>query len=517
MSAHPTLAQFITAIQSVADSKDLTPSLTAMQQWQDNIWHALQDNNLSVTQLNPEGDIAQQIAQFTAWLQQTQQDSQTAYTQLSATQHLIEQFEQKVMFLLYGKFNAGKSSLCNVLAECFRNHQQTVQYFYLDNGEIVFTDEAFAEGSIETTARLQGVILGEHLVLLDTPGLHSVTAANAALTQRFLESADGVLWLSSSSSPGQVHELDSLAQELLRQKPLLPIITRSDYFDEDEVDGEICQILCNKPAAQRQLQEQDVKERAIEKLVQMHANTALLKPPISLSAHMVSQANYGETAMEGAGFNRLFSALYEFIAPTRAYKQRKPAEIVLHHLQEHILNPLEVGFEQKLTQLEQTVQQEIDSLPDKQAHIIAQAWREVIPQVPMLFDKYRPLHSTDELLAELGTISHNALTTQVEQVLNNVIIEVTPWDTLPLLSAVSYQTDDNNSEHSNSEPSIANEEMLYKNIGDSLTQALQQATDTIIQAYEQRLQQVLDEIQALHQSLLEYQQQVGNIASELRQ
>jgi hypothetical protein len=29
--------------------------------------------------------------------------------------------------------------------------------------------------------------------MLDTPGLHSVTPENAALTQRFTDSADGVL------------------------------------------------------------------------------------------------------------------------------------------------------------------------------------------------------------------------------------------------------------------------------------------------------------------------------------
>ncbi|MFX5595216.1 dynamin family protein, partial [Acinetobacter baumannii] len=81
---------------------------------------------------------------------------------------------------------------------------------------------------------------------LDTPGLHSATGENAALTQRFLDSADAVLWLTSSTSPGQVQELDELARELRRGKPLLPVLTRSDVIDEDEVDGRIVKCLRNK-------------------------------------------------------------------------------------------------------------------------------------------------------------------------------------------------------------------------------------------------------------------------------
>lgn len=68
---------------------------------------------------------------------------------------------------------------------------------------MVESDEPLREGATETTARLQGLCLGTGLVLLDTPGLHSVTPENAALTQRFTESADGLLWLSSSTSPAR--------------------------------------------------------------------------------------------------------------------------------------------------------------------------------------------------------------------------------------------------------------------------------------------------------------------------
>ena len=162
------------------------------------------------------------------------------------------------MFLVFGKYKAGKSSFCNLIADRFKFHQKEVQPFILENGQLQFHDEAFKEGSTETTAHIQGVILDERLVLIDTPGLHSITSENAELTQQFLESADGILWLSSSTSPGQVQELQELAQELRRRKPLLPVITRSDFLDEVFVDNDFKKMLCNKTPVNRAIQEEDV-------------------------------------------------------------------------------------------------------------------------------------------------------------------------------------------------------------------------------------------------------------------
>ena len=57
-----------------------------------------------------------------------------------------------------------------------------------------FTNEAFVEGVTETTARIQVWSWGR-CVLLDSPGLHSVTDANEAVTRSYTDSADAVLWL----------------------------------------------------------------------------------------------------------------------------------------------------------------------------------------------------------------------------------------------------------------------------------------------------------------------------------
>ena len=49
------------------------------------------------------------------------------------------------MLLVFGKFNAGKSSLCNFLASRFAAQGRAVQYFHLESGRIVETAEPLRE------------------------------------------------------------------------------------------------------------------------------------------------------------------------------------------------------------------------------------------------------------------------------------------------------------------------------------------------------------------------------------
>ncbi|NOG30576.1 hypothetical protein HLB35_00170 [Halomonas sp. TBZ9] len=94
-----------------------------------------------------------------------------------------------------------------------------------------------------------------------------MTDENGQLTRLFTDSADAVLWLTPSTSPGQVQELDDLKIELESGKPLLPVITRSDAREEDfDEEGTLYSILVNKTSENRKEQEQDVYCRAIDKL-----------------------------------------------------------------------------------------------------------------------------------------------------------------------------------------------------------------------------------------------------------
>jgi hypothetical protein len=90
------------------------------------------------------------------------------------------------------------------------------------------------------------------------------------------------LWLTPSTSPGQVRELNDLKEEISKNQPLLPIITRSDVLDEDWDDekGDIVQTLKNKSFVNRALQESDLYKRLQDfKVIKIEK----VKKPISIS------------------------------------------------------------------------------------------------------------------------------------------------------------------------------------------------------------------------------------------
>lgn len=374
-------------VDSFSDAeRDLQPLMGQMNEWFAELLQTLDANCLKPHGLQPESALARQAQAINFDVKASKRSWTKQWTELQPAQSLAQSYEDKAMLLVFGKFNAGKSSLCNFLAERFRRQGRSVLYFHLQAGQIVQTAECFHEGATETTARLQGVCLGDGLVLLDTPGLHSVTDENTALTQRFLDSADAVLWLTSSTSPGQVQELDELALELRRSKPLLPIITRSDCIEEDEIEGEIVRFLRNKTESNRALQETDVQKRAAQKLLLMGIDTALLQAPVSVSVHMARAQGLTIEAMAEAGFERLYGSLLQMSGPALAYRQRKPAETLLHHLQENVLGIIETETLSALVRFRQALNMQTETLAQKQMDIVQAAWRCVIPELADLLE-----------------------------------------------------------------------------------------------------------------------------------
>ncbi|KXU83599.1 hypothetical protein CR51_42415 [Caballeronia megalochromosomata] len=381
---------------------DIGRILLSMEDWLAKLSADLQSSRLRCDGLKEHGALARQAEAINAVVQK----SVLAWTQQWATlepaQALAETFDDKVLLLAFGKFNAGKSSLCNLLADRFAAHGKTVEYFYLDAGRIVETAERFREGVTETTARLQGVRLGGKLVFVDTPGLHSATPENAALTQRFTDSADGVLWLTSSTSPGQVQELDELGRELHRNKPLLPVVTRSDVYEEDEIDGEIVKCLRNKTAENRAEQELDVRTRAQEKLLSMGVATELLKPPVSVSSYLAREQGQTQAAMTDAGFERLYAALMTIAEATLAYKRRKQAEVFLHHLEENVMSALCRDVYSLLAELRASSDAAVAALEEQQAQIANAVWRSVVPTLPQLLDAHSQTRDVAAILDGLS-------------------------------------------------------------------------------------------------------------------
>ena len=335
------------------------------------------------------------------------------WADLEPSLSLARDFDQQLMLLVFGKFNAGKSSLCNLLADRFAARGRAVQFFHVDSDGLVESTQPFREGATETTARLQGVRLGGGLVLLDTPGQHSVTPENAALTQRFTDSADAVLWLTSSTSPGQVQELNELARELQRGKPLLPVITRSDVVEEDEIGGEIVKQPRNKTLENRRMQEDDVQLRAREKLRQMGVAPEVLRPAVSVSAHMTRAQGQTVEALTEGGLMRLYAALCELVDPARAYQQRKPAEVLLHHLEENVLGAMTLQIAPAASRLLDQLALARERLFSVRPRMESAVWRQVAPELPRLIDEHTSVGDMALLCRELGDLLTGALAQQI--------------------------------------------------------------------------------------------------------
>ncbi|WP_413459458.1 dynamin family protein [Herbaspirillum huttiense] len=487
---------------------DLQPVLSALRDWLGALGQAFEAAPLPASGLQSASPMSRRIAALHEDRIHQARRREQQWIALAPARALAQRFEGKLMLLVFGKFNAGKSSLCNFLAQRFRERQQAVQYFHLQGGQLVESEEAFHEGAIETTARLQGVCLGDGLVLLDTPGLHSATGENAALTQRFLDSADAVLWLTSSTSPGQVQELDELARELRRGKPLLPVLTRSDVIDEDEVDGQIVKCLRNKSDANRADQEADVRVRAAEKLQALGVALHQLKAPVSVSAYVARTGGADEQAMLGAGFERLYAALSELLAPALAYRDRKPAEVLLHHLQEDVLAPLQGQTLPALQALQQLLGSELAALPAQRARIVQLAWREVMPGVPALLEQHAASGAVDAVLAHLQPQLLHAFDRHARAVLDSHVLATPAPVALVLPAGSGYErvADD-------LPPSY---EKLYEALSQSVLATLEQLADEVAGHCTARMALLSDAVSAQQDLIEEHARRLACIEQQLR-
>ncbi|MFJ3056812.1 dynamin family protein [Herbaspirillum sp. NPDC087042] len=500
---------FIEAVRHPgSDGIDLAPLMTRMREWLASLGQALEAGRIDSAGLRPGSALALRIEAIHRELEEQQRHRQQQWQALAPARALAQHFEGKVMLLVFGKFNAGKSSLCNFLAARFARQGQAVQYFHLEGGQIVASAQVFHEGATETTARLQGVCLGDGLVLLDTPGLHSATDDNAALTQRFLDSADGVLWLTSSTSPGQVQELDELARELRRGKPLLPVVTRSDVIDEDEVDGEIVKLLRNKSDANRADQEADVRTRAADKLRSLGVAQAQLKAPVSVSAHVARTQGEDGPAMAGAGFDRLYAALLALLGPALSYRQRKPGEVLLHHLQEEVLAPMQAHTLPALIALQHAVQTERDSLAARQARIVQLAWREIIPGLPELLEQHAQAGDVQAVCEALVQQLGAAFARHAQAVLEGHALVLPGAIRLEAPAASAYVPA--------SEDMPVSYEKLYADLDKAVLTLLDEQAAALVQHCEERLEALAQAVRRKQDIIHQGQHSLAAIDRDLR-
>ncbi len=335
---------------------------------------------------------------------------------------LSETFSDRIIFLIFGKVNAGKSSFCNFFVDTVDDKMP--QYFYLKDGQIKTSKEPFKEGVTETTARIQGIELNNKLILLDTPGLHSVTGKNEDLTRRYTDSADAVIWLTSSHSPGQVQELNDLKAEIQKKKPLLPVISKSDYMEEDVDDkDDIVKIMKVKSPKNRQEQEDDVKKRTVEGFTE-HGQKDTLKAPISISVQYCKKNASSTKALEESGINRLFSELIPIIDDAVIYKANKASQQIINYLEGEVLRTLKTNLVPAIEKLQISSSDQITELNEKKDQISTDVINDILLSLPDLIEQYKNDKDTKGLSREIEQKIRCLINSEIEKELNKYIEKV---------------------------------------------------------------------------------------------
>ncbi|WP_457561931.1 dynamin family protein [Caminibacter pacificus] len=178
-----------------------------------------------------------------------------------------EYLKNKFIVIVYGKVKAGKSTLGNFVAnnEVTKKLNKKAEFFVYESNSKKSIEklEEFKTDNLECTSEIQGFEL-DALAWIDTPGLLSVTKQNEELAKKYINAADFIIFPTSSDSPLQNEEIKELKELQKYNKKFSIVITKSDYVEEDEVDGEIVDIFYNKPEEIRKQQEEYVINRLKE-------------------------------------------------------------------------------------------------------------------------------------------------------------------------------------------------------------------------------------------------------------
>ncbi|MEF1207633.1 dynamin family protein, partial [Photobacterium damselae] len=296
-----------------------------------------------------------------------------------------------------------------------------IKRFRFENGQVQYFDEVFAEGVVETTVTIQGVELGNNLVLLDSPGLHSVNDENGDLTRRFTDSADAVLWLTPSSSPGQVQELNDLKLELEKKKPLQPVITRSDVMDEeyDEENDDIIQILKNKSQDVRLLQEDDVIQR-----VRGLDLAVPVKPAVSISVFAYKKYCDSDNAFAEAGLDRLFGCLESIINEAKAYKVKKAEQQIINFLDTDVLGSLNQHVKPQVNALIKDSQEVINDLRHSKRSLSLEITNEVVVNIPDIVERHAKSRNKEAMSQEINQLLEHTINDSLQKVLSEYVSQM---------------------------------------------------------------------------------------------
>jgi low affinity Fe/Cu permease len=272
--------------------------------------------------------------------------------------------ENYFIIIIFGKVKAGKSSLGNFVAKQ-RPKDEKVDFFKYDEAgkeksipklKEIDNEDGFATNNLECTTEIQGFKLGG-MAWIDTPGLGSMVEENGELAKQYIQSADYIIYPTSSNSPLQNDEISQLKELFEQNKKVTICITKSDTTEEDECecgdeegcsncDGGIVNKLVNKSHNAREQQEVYVKGEIEKTLIK--DKESVLGDIFSISTHTAQKAleQNNESFFEESNIPKFYELMEDVVTKkAKTLKENTPYD----GLKSFINNDL-LGESQKVKQ-----------------------------------------------------------------------------------------------------------------------------------------------------------------------
>ncbi|MDR5868162.1 GTPase domain-containing protein [Halomonas koreensis] len=302
------------------------------------------------------------------WLEQTREVARCwreSVEQSKAGTEFRSRIGDRLLVYVYGKVNAGKSSLGNYIAngtsridsEVMGELRRERAKFFLHGASApgeevrkVPLKGGFGVDRQECTSAVQYFTL-PGLGWVDSPGLHSKTPENGELAKSYAQAADLIVYVMNSANPGRDTDMQEIEQLLAMSKPVVFALTRADREEPDEVDGELVLRRVMMPESDQQQQVRYVSDTLRERFGDKLDQCEVL--PLSVA---YAEATGDEKT---AGIAPFMQCLRERIeSDSVRMKRDTPRHNLMHFCREL------GGTSEKLEQSQQTLEQALKPLQE---------------------------------------------------------------------------------------------------------------------------------------------------------
>ncbi|MEG6505553.1 dynamin family protein [Nitratidesulfovibrio sp. 1201_IL3209] len=299
------------------------------------IMQASKGSVLQQTRLKPDNPLYKTVEAMAATLRTETDKWKKSIDAFEKSDNFRGKHSCSLMVYVYGKVKSGKSSLLNYLAHGYTNPTQEqiasdVQVFFQDDSGKYDSQKNELEEKrrmrvdyAEATSAIQGYIL-PGITLVDSPGIHSMTPENGALAQEYLQSADIIIYATSSKSSTRASDIKELLEIVQSGKTFFIVSTAADTLDEDEdEDGNIVTKLVMLP-------DHDQKEVCMYCVDQLlHGDTEKRLKKEELQEHVIAiSALYAEENATTEGWRK--SGMQALLAQVHKVAKSQGIQIKQH-------------------------------------------------------------------------------------------------------------------------------------------------------------------------------------------